>query len=74
MSDDWFQKMLDIHVIVPFRVIRAAAPHLREPAKEERERGRGGLPQDRQRLLDLRHDGQRRPGELLAPASRPSSA
>ena len=40
MSDDWFQKMLDIHVIVPFRVIRAAAPHLREPAKKEREEGR----------------------------------
>jgi 3-oxoacyl-[acyl-carrier protein] reductase len=28
-----------IHTIVPFRVIRAAAPHLREPAKAERERG-----------------------------------
>jgi 3-oxoacyl-[acyl-carrier protein] reductase len=40
MSDDWFQRMLDIHVIVPFRVIRAAAPHLREPAKKEREEGR----------------------------------
>jgi 3-oxoacyl-[acyl-carrier protein] reductase len=39
MSDDWFQKMLDIHTIVPFRVCRAAAPHLREPAKAERERG-----------------------------------
>jgi 3-oxoacyl-[acyl-carrier protein] reductase len=39
MSDDWFQRMLDIHLIVPFRVIRAAAPHLREPAKAERERG-----------------------------------
>jgi len=39
MSDDAFQKMLDIHTIVPFRVIRAAAPHLREPAKLERERG-----------------------------------
>src|SRR5439155_24053017 len=37
MSDDWFQKMLDIHVIAPFRIIRAAAPHLREPAKKERE-------------------------------------
>src|SRR3954447_16616862 len=22
MSDDWFQRMLDIHLIVPFRVIR----------------------------------------------------
>ena len=40
MSDDWFQRMLDIHVVVPFRVIRAAAPHLREPAKKEREEGR----------------------------------
>jgi 3-oxoacyl-[acyl-carrier protein] reductase len=40
MSDDWFQKMLDIHLVVPFRVVRAAAPHLREPAKVEREEGR----------------------------------
>jgi 3-oxoacyl-[acyl-carrier protein] reductase len=32
--------MLDIHTVVPFRVIRAAAPHLREPAKAEREEGR----------------------------------
>ncbi len=39
MSDDWFQRMLDIHTIAPFRVLRAAAPHLREPAKQERERG-----------------------------------
>jgi len=39
MSDDWWQRMLDIHVTVPFKVIRAAAPHLREPAKQERERG-----------------------------------
>src|SRR5919197_5742104 len=39
MSDDWFQRMLDIHLVAPFRVIRAAAPHLREPAKQERERG-----------------------------------
>jgi 3-oxoacyl-[acyl-carrier protein] reductase len=37
MSDEQFQKMLDIHTVVPFRVIRAAAPHLREPAKRERE-------------------------------------
>jgi 3-oxoacyl-[acyl-carrier protein] reductase len=39
MSDDQFQRMLDIHNIVPFRVLRAAAPHLREPAKKEREEG-----------------------------------
>jgi 3-oxoacyl-[acyl-carrier protein] reductase len=40
MTDDAFQRMLDIHTIVPFRIIRAAAPHLREPAKQEREEGR----------------------------------
>ncbi len=39
MSDDQFQKMLDIHNVVPFRVLRAAAPHLREPAKKEKEEG-----------------------------------
>jgi 3-oxoacyl-[acyl-carrier protein] reductase len=40
MSDEQFQAMLDIHNFVPFRVLRAAAPHLREPAKKEREEGR----------------------------------
>jgi 3-oxoacyl-[acyl-carrier protein] reductase len=39
MSDDWFQRMLDIHAVVPFRMCRAIAPHMREPAKAERERG-----------------------------------
>jgi 3-oxoacyl-[acyl-carrier protein] reductase len=38
-SDEQFQAMLDIHNIVPFRVLRAAAPHLREPAKRERDAG-----------------------------------
>jgi 3-oxoacyl-[acyl-carrier protein] reductase len=40
MSDEWFQRMLDIHSIVPFRMCRAVAPHMREPAKKEREAGR----------------------------------
>ena len=40
MSDEQFQEMLDIHNVVPFRVLRAAAPHLREPAKQEREEGK----------------------------------
>jgi 3-oxoacyl-[acyl-carrier protein] reductase len=39
-SDEWFQKMLDIHSIVPFRMCRAVAPHMREPAKQERDEGR----------------------------------
>ena len=40
MSDADFQAMLDIHTIAPFRILRAAAPYLREPAKREREEGR----------------------------------
>jgi 3-oxoacyl-[acyl-carrier protein] reductase len=40
MTDEQFQAMLDIHTVVPFRVVRAAAPHLREPAKQERDEGR----------------------------------
>jgi 3-oxoacyl-[acyl-carrier protein] reductase len=39
MSDEHFQRMLDIHSIVPFRMCRAVAPHMREPAKVEREQG-----------------------------------
>jgi len=39
MSDDAYQRMLDIHTVVPFRVLRSAAPYLREPAKQEREQG-----------------------------------
>ena len=39
MEDEQFQAMLEIHTVVPFRVLRAAAPHLREPAKKERDAG-----------------------------------
>jgi 3-oxoacyl-[acyl-carrier protein] reductase len=40
MTDEQFQAMLEIHTVVPFRIIRAAAPYLRDPAKQEREEGR----------------------------------
>jgi 3-oxoacyl-[acyl-carrier protein] reductase len=40
MSDDQFEAVVEIHAAVPFRVLRAAAPHLREPAKQERDEGR----------------------------------
>jgi 3-oxoacyl-[acyl-carrier protein] reductase len=39
MTDEQFQAMLEIHTVVPFRVLRAAAPYLRDPAKQEREEG-----------------------------------
>jgi 3-oxoacyl-[acyl-carrier protein] reductase len=40
ITDDAWARMIDIHVTVPFKVCRAAAPHMREPAKVEREEGR----------------------------------
>jgi len=39
MDDEAFDAMLEIHARVPFRLLRAAAPHLREPAKRERSAG-----------------------------------
>ena len=39
MTDEDFQAMLDIYTVAPFRVLRAAAPYLREPAKQERAQG-----------------------------------
>jgi 3-oxoacyl-[acyl-carrier protein] reductase len=39
MSDDQFQAMLDIHLIVPFRMARACAPHFRAAAKADGESG-----------------------------------
>jgi 3-oxoacyl-[acyl-carrier protein] reductase len=40
ITDDQWKAMIDIHTTVPFKVIRAAAPHMREPAKVERNEGR----------------------------------
>ena len=40
MTDEQFRAMLEIHAVVPFRILRAAAPHLRDPAKREVEAGR----------------------------------
>jgi 3-oxoacyl-[acyl-carrier protein] reductase len=39
MTDEQFQAMLDIHTVVPFRMVRAIAPHFREAAKAEKEKG-----------------------------------
>jgi 3-oxoacyl-[acyl-carrier protein] reductase len=40
MGDEDFRAMIDLHTVAPFRVLRAAAPHFREPAKAERAEGR----------------------------------
>ena len=35
MSDEQFQAMLTVHITAPFRLIRAAAPYMREASKQE---------------------------------------
>ena len=40
MSDDQFQTMLDVHVVAPFRILRAAAEPIRLFAKKEAAEGR----------------------------------
>jgi 3-oxoacyl-[acyl-carrier protein] reductase len=39
-SDEQFQAMLDIHVVAPFRILRAASAWIRETAKREAAEGR----------------------------------
>ncbi len=38
-SDEQFQAMLDIHLVTPFRILRAASSYLRETAKREKAEG-----------------------------------
>jgi 3-oxoacyl-[acyl-carrier protein] reductase len=39
-TDEQFQAMLDIHVTAPFRILRAAAPYIKETSKREMADGR----------------------------------
>ena len=39
-TDEQWQAMLDVHLSAPFRLLRAAAPFLRQEAKREAEQGR----------------------------------
>jgi 3-oxoacyl-[acyl-carrier protein] reductase len=40
MSDDQFRAMLEIHTVVPFKVLRAASPYLRDAGKKDLGEGR----------------------------------
>lgn len=40
MTDEQFQAMLDVHLVAPFRILRAASAWLREAAKKEAAAGR----------------------------------
>lgn len=39
-TDEQFQAMLDVHVVAPFRILRAASEHFRVTAKQEAAEGR----------------------------------
>jgi len=51
MSDEQWQAILDIHVTAPFRMIRALAPYMREPAKAEIEQY--GAPQEPRVIINI---------------------
>jgi 3-oxoacyl-[acyl-carrier protein] reductase len=40
MSDEQFRAMLEIHTVVPFKLLRAASPYLRDAGKADKEAGR----------------------------------
>ena len=40
MTDEQFQAIMDVHVMAPFRILRAASAHIRESAKREAAAGR----------------------------------
>jgi 3-oxoacyl-[acyl-carrier protein] reductase len=39
MSDEQFRAMLEIHTVVPFKILRAASPYLRDAGKADKEAG-----------------------------------
>lgn len=44
MSDKQWDAMMAVHLAAPFRLVRAAAPHMRDAAKREREKGHAPEP------------------------------
>lgn len=50
MSDEQWQKIIDVHATAPFRFIRALAPHMRDKAKEEQ---MAGLPAEPRCIINV---------------------
>jgi len=50
MTDKQWNAMLDVHNTAPFRMIRAAAPYMREQAKTEKEKG---IPQQPRAIVNV---------------------
>ena len=54
-TDEQFQAMLEIHLVTPFRLLRAASTFIRESAKRENHHGPAGDAQGGQYHLHRRH-------------------
>ena len=54
-TDEQFLAMLEIHLITPFRILRAASPYIRDAAKAEIAAGKNGHAQGGQHHLDCGH-------------------
>ena len=65
MTDEQFRAMLEIHTVVPFKLLRAAAPYLRDAGKADKEAGREVFRKVVNVTSISGHAGQPRPGELL---------
>jgi 3-oxoacyl-[acyl-carrier protein] reductase len=52
-TDEQFAAMLDIHLVAPFRVLRAASTFLREAAKRENAQGRPGMPKVMRKVVNI---------------------
>ncbi|MFO7262544.1 MAG: 3-oxoacyl-ACP reductase [Bacillaceae bacterium G1] len=50
MTDEQWYAMIDVHTTAPFRMIRAAAPYMRDKAKEEIEQGQ---PPRRRKIVNV---------------------
>ena len=64
MTDEQFKAMLEVHNTAPFRLIRAAAPHMREKAKKEKAEGGNIAPLYCQCLINIRAARKYRPDKL----------
>lgn len=51
MTDEQWQAILDVHVTAPFRMVRAAAPYMRDVGKAEIERG--GMPSENRVIVNI---------------------
>ena len=58
MTDEQWYAIIDCHMTAPFRILRAAYPHVKALHAADKEAGPRGVSQDRQHLVDVRAQRQ----------------